>query len=81
MISTEKTTAQEFAHVIDFSKYNLGPGDELEYFFVVTDNDALNGYKSKTSSKHVYAVPELDELEDLIVGQIRRSERKYKIMP
>ncbi len=62
----KRNTKQIFSHFLDFSKYNLKPGDQLEYYFTVTDNDVLNGYKSSTSTRQVFAVPELDELDDLL---------------
>ncbi len=55
---------QLFSYVIDVSQFKLKPGDKLEYSFTVTDNDELNGYKSTSSSKRFFNVPELDELEN-----------------
>ena len=59
-------TKQDFVHFIDLSKFDLSPGDQLEYFFVISDNDAPNGYKSANSTKYVFAVPEIHELEDAL---------------
>ena len=57
---------QLFSFFVDISTFKLKPGDKIEYSFTVTDNDELNGYKSTSSAMHVYAVPKLDELENLL---------------
>lgn len=56
--------SQLFSFVVDITQFNLKPGDRLEYVFTVTDNDELNGYKTSSTSKHYFKVPELDELEN-----------------
>lgn len=56
--------SQLFSFVVDITQFNLKPGDKLEYVFTVTDNDELNGYKTSSTSKHYFKVPELDELEN-----------------
>lgn len=57
-------TKQIFGIGINLMEYNLVPGDVLEYYFVVSDNDAPNGYKSMSSKKMSYSVPTLSVLED-----------------
>lgn len=64
---------QLFSYFIDISDFKLRPGDKLEYVFTVTDNDEPNGYKSTTSTKKVYAVPELKELDNIL------SEKDEKV--
>lgn len=59
-------TNQIFSFFIDLSTYDLGAGDRVEYSFVVTDNDELNGFKSTSSTKKIFAVPEMDELDNLV---------------
>jgi hypothetical protein len=61
-----KLTKQFFFHQLNYSLFNLKPGDKLEYVFIVTDNDAINHFKSTSSVKKVFAVPELDSLENLL---------------
>lgn len=63
------TTTQLFSYYIDMSLFDLGPGDRVEYSFVVTDNDEINGYKSTSSSKKVFNVPEMDELDNVLSDQ------------
>jgi hypothetical protein len=61
-----KASTQLFSYYLDLSSFDLGPGDRIEYSFVVTDNDELNNYKSTSSSRNVFNVPELDELDNLL---------------
>lgn len=69
-----KASNQLFSFVMDVSQYGLRPGDKLDYIFTVTDNDELNGYKSMSSSRKFYAVPEFDELEN----QLGEKDDKLK---
>ncbi|MFK8036837.1 MAG: hypothetical protein AB8B74_01000 [Crocinitomicaceae bacterium] len=57
-------TKQIFGYSLDLRDYDLKPDDVLEYFFVVTDNDSPNGYKSVSSKKMIYSVPSLSELDN-----------------
>ena len=40
------------------------PGDEIEYYFEVWDNDGVVGSKSTRSQKMIFKTPTLNELED-----------------
>ncbi len=62
-------TKQIFGHRVDLKEFNLEPGDVLEYFFTVTDNDSPNGYKSTSSKKLVFSVPELSDLDNQIADK------------
>ena len=55
--------AQPFVHYIDISKMDLNPGDKVEYYFEVWDNDGVNGSKSAKTNIAVFKAPTLDELE------------------
>lgn len=59
-----KSTSQLFSFFIDLSVFELKPGSKIEYNFVVTDNDEINGFKTTSSGKKVYQVPSLDEVEN-----------------
>ena len=54
---------QPFVHYIDISKLALKPGDKVEYYFEVWDNDGVNGSKSAKTSIETFKAPTLDELE------------------
>ncbi|MEX1189003.1 MAG: DUF4175 family protein [Bacteroidia bacterium] len=51
-----------FFWAYDFSSLNLKPGQELEYWFEVWDNDGIQGPKSSRTQKQFFRVPTLDEI-------------------
>ncbi|MBB78682.1 MAG: hypothetical protein CL844_06725 [Crocinitomicaceae bacterium] len=53
---------REFSFAVDFAKEDLSLEDEVEYFFVVGDNDGVNGTKKTKSKKFKYTLPSLMEL-------------------
>ena len=53
----------EFYHFFDLDNINISPGDEVEYYFEVWDNDAINGIKSTRSHKMIFIAPSLEEIE------------------
>lgn len=55
--------AQEFFHYKDFETLQPKPGDRIEYFFEVWDNDGVNGRKSSRTDRQVYKAPSKEELK------------------
>ena len=55
---------QLFFHFFDLTSLDLLPGDEVEYFFEVWDNDGINGSKSSRSQKMVFKTPTLEEIKE-----------------
>ncbi|MBC8147004.1 MAG: DUF4175 domain-containing protein [Bacteroidetes bacterium] len=55
---------QQFYYFYDFSTLNIMPGDKIEYYFEIWDNDAVNGSKSSISKKKIFNVPSLTEIEE-----------------
>lgn len=55
---------QQFSHYFDLASLNLQAGEEVEYYFEVWDNDAINGYKSTRSQKMIFKAPSIEELEE-----------------
>jgi len=68
----KKLTKQFFYYELDYSKYDLKPGDKLEYSFTITDNDAINNYKSSSSIRKTFVVPTLDSLDNLITEKTEK---------
>lgn len=56
-------TAQGFYHGWSMKDLNIGPGDEVEYYFQVWDNDGVAGAKSARSRTMRYEAPTAEELE------------------
>ena len=65
-VSVIKTsgTNMNFSHAVDFRRENLSLKDKIEYYFVVSDNDGVNGSKSSKSTLFTYQLPTLDELNE-----------------
>lgn len=55
-------TSEDFYHFWDLGRMELAPGDVLEYWFEVWDNDGVNGSKSARTDKRTYRLPTLSEL-------------------
>ena len=61
---TKNQTTDGFFHQWSLEELNLLPGEELNYYFQVWDNDGVNGSKAAKSRPAVFKVPSLDEIED-----------------
>ena len=55
---------QQFYYYFDFTTLSLKPGDKIEYYFEIWDNDAVNGSKSTASKKKMFSVPNILEIEE-----------------
>ncbi len=56
-------TLIDFTHYIDIAALELLPGDRLEYYFEVWDNDGVNGRKSSKSQKFDFRKPTKKEFK------------------
>ncbi|MFT6501403.1 MAG: hypothetical protein ACJASQ_001515 [Crocinitomicaceae bacterium] len=55
-------TEAPFNFAVDFRKENVKLEDKIEYYFVISDNDGVNGSKSTRSMSFEYKLPTLNEL-------------------
>lgn len=69
-----KVTGTEvpFDFAVDFRREKISLEDRIEYYFVVSDNDGVNGAKSTKSRSFTYKLPSLEDLND------RREEDQEK---
>ena len=74
IIINNENNQQEFYYYWDLNNINLLPGDEIEYYFEVFDNDGIHGSKSSRSQKLIYKVPTLEE----ITKQTSNNNEKIK---
>jgi len=58
------TTSDQFFHYWDVSDVNIQAGDEIEYYFEITDNDGVNGPKSTRSQSQVFKAPTLKDIAE-----------------
>lgn len=63
-VSFAKGTGSKFVHYWDMEGIDLQPGDQVEYFFTVWDNDGVNGAKSARSQTKVFRVPTREEIAE-----------------
>jgi regulator of replication initiation timing len=57
-----RNTRQEFFHSWEVYGFTIDPGDRIEHWFEVWDNDGVHGSKSARSTPQVFAAPTLKEL-------------------
>jgi hypothetical protein len=57
-------TDMPFDFAVDFKRENIALKDRIEYYFLVSDNDGVNGSKSTKSETFTYQLPTLEELND-----------------
>lgn len=55
-------TQTDFFHVWNMASFGLQPGDRINYYFEVWDNDGVNGSKSARTQTLQYKAPSKDEL-------------------
>jgi hypothetical protein len=78
-ITIDRTnTRQEFFHFWDLTAVPLQPGDKLEYWFEVWDNDGVNGSKSARSSTQAFEAPSLKELAEKQDAQSEAIKEQLK---
>ncbi|MBM3452709.1 MAG: hypothetical protein FJX84_06165 [Bacteroidetes bacterium] len=57
-------TQLAFDFAVDFRRENVKLKDRIEYYFIVGDNDGINGSKFTKSQTYIYELPTLEELND-----------------
>lgn len=55
---------QPYYYYLDASLYNLKPGDKIEYYFEVWDNDGVNGSKPAKTKLMQFKAPTIDEVNE-----------------
>ncbi len=58
-------TSQQFFFAFDFAKAKLIEGLNINYFFEIYDNDAINGAKKTISKQFAYRIPNDKQIYDL----------------
>ncbi|MCB9252234.1 MAG: hypothetical protein H6605_07180 [Flavobacteriales bacterium] len=56
-------TAQNFYYMWDMNSLDIKPGEKLEYYFEIWDNDAINGSKATRTGNGLFAAPTLEQIE------------------
>jgi hypothetical protein len=53
---------QNFYHWIDLNNIGLSPGEQIQVYFEVTDNDMINEYKRSVSNYFYFRIPGINEI-------------------
>ncbi len=66
-IPIAQTNTQSFQYFTDITIFpELKPGDKIEYYFEVYDNDGVNGSKKTRSEIFTFAMPSMSEMDKTI---------------
>ncbi len=65
---------QDFYYTFDF-KYFTAPGDRVNYYFEVFDNDPFGGYKKVTSESFQFIFPNAEEINNLENSNLEDLEK------
>ncbi|MES2132202.1 MAG: DUF4175 family protein [Bacteroidota bacterium] len=61
---TKQQITQPYFYFLDASRFSLQPGDKIEYYFEVWDNDGVNGSKSAKTQTMLFKAPTVDEMNE-----------------
>lgn len=56
--------AQQFFHIWNLTELGIQPGDKLEYYFEVFDNDGIHGPKRSVSQTRLYEISTRKEIQE-----------------
>ena len=70
-------TIQDFYYYFDQGMFDLNPGEQIEYYFQVFDNDGVNGAKSTKSSVQSYRVRTMEEIENDLEQAEEQTKSEY----
>jgi hypothetical protein len=63
-LSLKRKRQFQYDYIFDIKDLNLKPGQELNFYFEVFDNDAINGSKSSRTGIMQYRMPTVEEFEE-----------------
>ncbi|MDI1354314.1 MAG: hypothetical protein PSX36_05330 [bacterium] len=64
IVFTKGQVNQPYFYFLDASQYQLNPGDRIEYFFEVHDNDGINGPKGSRTHMMTFKAPSREEINE-----------------
>lgn len=67
---------QTLFHVFNTEKLNLKPGERLDYYISVWDNDAVNGFKKSSSTKHELKIPDRKNIDTKLEQSSEKAEKE-----
>lgn len=70
-------TIQDFYYYFDQNMLALNPGEQIDYYFQVFDNDGVNGAKSTKSTVQNYRVRTMEEIENDLQKSEEQNRSEY----
>lgn len=67
-------TIQDFYYYCDPNTFDLDPGEKIDYYFIVSDNDGVNGHKSSKTTPSTFKIKSFEEINE----DIEKSEQQTK---
>jgi hypothetical protein len=67
---------QNYYYQLDLAELNLKPGDNVEYYSQVWDNDGVNGAKSARSTAQQFKIPTEEDLKNEIDKSVGETEKQ-----
>lgn len=58
----KSNSSQTYFYFLDAKAFNLNPGDKIEYYFEVFDNDGVNGPKAAKTQVMIFKAPTTEEI-------------------
>ena len=77
-VPISKGTASDFSYYWNIKEVGLDPGNQVNYYFEVYDNDQVNGSKVTRSKWMTLSLPSLDEMNENSEGQIEEIKDELK---
>ena len=74
LIFNKALNQQSFYYSLDVNELIKTPGDELDYYFEVCDNDGLHGPKCARSGVLKFKAPTQEEIEEITSKQEQNIE-------
>lgn len=75
-IAVSRETTQEFSYSLNTNELSLAPGDRLQYYFEVWDNDGIHGPKSSKSLMFEFSIPSEEELDNILDRNSQEAQQK-----
>jgi len=77
-LAQPKDRSIQYDHTFDIAELDLEPGDQLNYYFEVFDNDGINGIKSSKTSMMAFEKPSVEEFEELAAENTEDIKKDLK---
>jgi hypothetical protein len=78
-ISFDKNSLQSnFFHIWNINDVKANPGDQIEYYFEIFDNDGVNGAKSSRSAIRTFKMPSEREVEKKLDANSEQIKQKME---